>query len=71
LSFTADAMGRCLECNRRLESVDKKEVHDRLPPHVRKTQNIFGRCPRCGRVYWPGTHYARAVARVLNVLRTA
>jgi uncharacterized protein with PIN domain len=69
LRFTAQAMARCIECNEPLEQVSKAEVRDELPPHVRKTQEIFARCPSCGRIYWPGTHYARAVARLLNALR--
>ncbi len=69
LTFTADAMARCIECNERLRSVSKADVLEELPPHVRKTQEIFARCPSCGRIYWPGTHYARAVARLLGALK--
>lgn len=69
LTFTAEAMARCIECNEPLEQVAKADVWNELPPHVRKTQEIFARCPSCGRIYWPGTHYARAVARLLNALR--
>lgn len=69
LEFTANAMTRCIECNVILETVTKEEVRSKLPPHVEKTQDTFARCPACGRVYWPGTHYARAVARLLSVLR--
>jgi uncharacterized protein with PIN domain len=69
LGFTADAMTRCIECNELLRTVSKTDVLDLLPPHVRKTQEIFARCPSCGRIYWPGTHYARAVARLLDVIR--
>jgi uncharacterized protein with PIN domain len=69
LRFTADAMARCIECNEPLAAVSKEEVRELLPPHVQKTQEKFARCPSCGRVYWPGTHYARAVARLLEALR--
>lgn len=69
LRFTADAMTRCIECNEPLDAVPKEEVWELLPPHVKKTQEKFARCPSCGRVYWPGTHYARAVARLLEALR--
>ena len=69
LGFTAAAMTRCLECNTPLSPVDFEAVAADLPPHVRKTQKNFTRCPSCGRVYWPGTHYARAVARLLDCLR--
>jgi uncharacterized protein with PIN domain len=69
LRFTSEAMNRCLECNEPLTPVSKAEVEEGLPPHVRKTQEKFARCPACGRLYWPGTHYARAVARLLEALR--
>lgn len=69
LGFTAAAMTRCIECNELLQEVSKEAVLELLPPHVRKTQEVFARCPGCGRIYWPGTHYARAVARLLNALR--
>ena len=69
LAFTTEAMARCIECNEALRSVAKADVEEELPPHVRKTQEIFARCPSCGRIYWPGTHYARAVARLLSALR--
>jgi uncharacterized protein with PIN domain len=69
LAFGPAVMTRCLECNVPLTDVSPAEVWDFLPPHVRKTQDQFQRCPGCGRVYWPGTHYARAVARLLAVVR--
>jgi uncharacterized protein len=53
----ARALTRCLECNVELEGRLMSEVSDRLPPYVRATQTRFSECPRCGRVYWPGTHW--------------
>jgi uncharacterized protein len=55
---------RCLECNVELETRAKADVSDRLPPHVRATQTRFSECPRCGRVYWPGTHWQRMRERM-------
>ncbi len=48
---------RCLRCNGLLEPVDKQAIADRLPPYVRQHVNAFSRCPRCSRIYWPGSHY--------------
>jgi uncharacterized protein with PIN domain len=50
---------RCMVCNGRLQPVAKQEVADRLPPRVRETHSEFRRCAHCGRVFWPGSHYAR------------
>jgi uncharacterized protein with PIN domain len=68
LEMTHRAMTRCIECNVLLEPVAKVDVLEELPPHVRKTQNIFSRCPECGRIYWPGTHFARSLARLMRAL---
>ena len=69
LNLTSKAMGRCLYCNAPLEIVEKKDVLDSLPPHVRKTQNSFSKCPVCRKVFWPGTHYARSVDRLIKAIR--
>ncbi len=71
LEMTHRAMTRCIECNVLLEPVTKEDVIEELPPHVRKTQNIFSRCPECGRIYWPGTHFARSLARLMRALDRA
>lgn len=55
---------RCLECNVELEPRLKADVTDRLPPYVRATQTRFSECPRCDRVYWPGTHWERMRERL-------
>ena len=47
---------RCLECNARLEEVDKEAVFEKVPPFVYLTQDRFAKCPACERVYWHGTH---------------
>ena len=61
-----DLFSRCLECNRPLEETAKKALGDRVPAYVYETQEQFRSCPRCQRVYWPGTHgddVRRRVAR--------
>jgi uncharacterized protein with PIN domain len=58
------ALTRCLECNVELEPRPRAAVLERLPPRVRAGQSRFSECPRCGRVYWPGTHWQRMRARL-------
>jgi len=55
---------RCPRCNRPVESVDKADVVDRIPPAVARLHESFRRCAPCGRVYWRGDHCARVVARL-------
>ncbi|MGE5353635.1 MAG: Mut7-C RNAse domain-containing protein [Acidobacteriota bacterium] len=50
---------RCMECNGMLESVNKEEVIDEIPPKVEQSQTEFYRCPNCRKVYWKGSHYEK------------
>ncbi len=59
-----EAFSRCAVCNCVLEEVSKESVRDAVPPYVFHTQERFRRCPRCERVYWRGTHWARMNARL-------
>ncbi|MFB3818377.1 MAG: Mut7-C RNAse domain-containing protein [Candidatus Methylomirabilales bacterium] len=47
---------RCLRCNVRLEPRSRSEVEGRVPDFVWASQQRFWGCPRCRRLYWPGTH---------------
>jgi uncharacterized protein len=59
---------RCMECNGCLVSVPKSEVADLLPPHTRETKNEFSRCERCGRIFWRGSHHARMLGWIQQLL---
>lgn len=48
---------RCTVCNGDLLPLDPAEAAALVPPYVGATQTEFARCQRCGRVYWPGTHW--------------
>jgi uncharacterized protein len=48
--------GICLECNERLNSVEKENVRDMVPPFVFENCSEFNQCPRCQKIYWMGTH---------------
>lgn len=54
-----DAFTRCIHDNVPLEPVDKAEIIDRLEPLTKKYFHEFHICPRCGRIYWPGSHHER------------
>ncbi len=47
---------RCLRCNAPLGAIAKPDVAGRVPPYVYATQETFGACPSCGRLYWHATH---------------
>ncbi|HEX2867333.1 MAG TPA: Mut7-C RNAse domain-containing protein [Ignavibacteriales bacterium] len=50
---------RCMECNGVLETVNKEDILEELPPKVEQSQTEFYRCPNCRRIYWKGTHYEK------------
>ncbi len=50
---------RCSICNQPLKYVKPDDVKARVPEYVYSTQDRFGECPVCSRVYWRGTHAMR------------
>jgi len=59
---------RCVRCNGMLTPVAKEQVIDQLEPLTRRYYDDFSRCPECGRIYWPGSHYQKLV-RLVERLR--
>jgi uncharacterized protein with PIN domain len=55
---------RCVPCNGSLATVTKEEVIDQLEPLTRRYYEEFSRCAECGRIYWPGSHYAKLAGLV-------
>ena len=58
---------RCLECNVPLVPLSREEARPRVPPYVSQTQREFTVCPRCGRIYWPGTHRERMLSEIRSL----
>jgi len=50
---------RCLLCNEVLAAMPKEAVEGRVPDFIYKMYESFHFCPRCQRIYWPGTHFQR------------
>ncbi|RMF61612.1 MAG: hypothetical protein D6743_13275, partial [Calditrichaeota bacterium] len=50
---------RCIPCNGLLQPVEKSEVIAQLPKNTARYFDEFYRCERCGRIYWPGSHYKK------------
>jgi uncharacterized protein with PIN domain len=59
ISLDADpSRSRCPHCNSELVMVtDKSLVRDRVPPESLRAFDRFYVCPRCGKVYWEGSHW--------------
>ncbi len=63
----AETPPRCMTCNVPLERISRDEAAPYVPPYVARTQTRFRRCPRCGRITWPATHWAGMCERLKRV----
>jgi len=59
---------RCTICNGRLQKAGKTSVRKSVPPHVYGVQQIFFKCPDCGKVYWQGSHWGNVKAVIKRFL---
>ena len=50
---------RCLDCNKRIESIEKMSIFGKVPDYVWETHDQFNQCPSCHRIYWAGSHGIR------------
>jgi uncharacterized protein with PIN domain len=59
---------RCLACNCELKLLSKEKARNLVAPFVFERSDSFAICPRCGRVFWPGTHFEGMDSTVSRVL---
>ena len=59
---------RCLECNAEFKSLPKKKAKNLVAPFVYERARSFAICPRCGRVFWQGTHFRDMEFKVEEIL---
>jgi len=52
---------RCPYCNELLFDLSQEEAKKEVPLFVSLTFFQFKKCPRCHRIYWPGTHWQRII----------
>ncbi len=50
---------RCLVCNVVLQPREREEIRGSVPEYVFEVQKRFSSCPRCGRIFWQGSHFER------------
>jgi len=67
----SEPMSRCLVCNVEVVDAAPGEVKGRVPPGVLERTSEFWLCPRCGRVYWSGTHVADMERRLRRLVERA
>ena len=57
LDLTHQRTYRCAGCNVVLTSISHADAAPLVPPFVAQEHREFLRCPRCRRLFWPGTHW--------------
>jgi uncharacterized protein with PIN domain len=62
---------RCVVCNFALTPLAKDRARNLVSPFVLERGHEFSLCPRCGRVFWKGTHADDMDARVARLLGRA
>ncbi|HXS99301.1 MAG TPA: Mut7-C RNAse domain-containing protein [Elusimicrobiota bacterium] len=58
----ARLFSRCTDCNVPLASLSREEALPLVPPKVKALDTPFWRCPKCGKLFWNGTHTDRIIA---------
>jgi uncharacterized protein with PIN domain len=55
---------RCADCNVALASIAHEDAVPLVPDYVAQRYREFLQCPRCRRVFWPGTHWEDLLTRL-------
>lgn len=63
VDWTLDPFTRCLLDNTPLAPAAPADLA-KIPESSRALPGPFRKCPRCGRVYWPGSHVRRMTSRL-------
>jgi uncharacterized protein with PIN domain len=59
---------RCIDCNGRIETVERERIWSRLEPLTRRYYSEFFCCSRCHKIYWSGSHVAHMTAAIRRLL---
>jgi hypothetical protein len=62
-----EILGRCGECNHKLEDAARDAVAGIVPAEVLSRHSEFWICPGCGRTYWEGTHFRGIEERIARL----
>lgn len=62
---------RCVICNEPIVAVAKHVVRRSVPDYVYNHHEDFSTCPKCGRVFWKGTHTDRALKTMRGFFEAA
>lgn len=57
-------LSRCSRCNEPLLPAPRDQVQGLVPEHVFNHYQEFFECPRCRRIFWPGSHLRGITAQL-------
>ena len=60
---------RCIHCNIPIVEVDPDDVYGLIPDYIYENHSLFHKCPQCNRIFWPGSHFKRALERIENLFK--
>ena len=58
---------RCPICNAKLKIASRDEVKGKVPSYILEKYETYWVCPKCGKVYWKGTHWITIEKILKNV----
>ena len=58
---------RCLHCNHALRRLSRQNARNLVSSFVFEKAKRFAFCPRCGRVFWQGTHFEDMEAQLAAI----
>ncbi|HSN05479.1 MAG TPA: Mut7-C RNAse domain-containing protein [Nitrospira sp.] len=67
LDLTHRRAYRCADCNVVLTSIRHVDAAPLVPPFVAQQYEEFLQCPRCRRLFWPGTHWQNLDRRLTAI----
>jgi len=55
---------RCTHCNSVIDSINKKDVKNKVPKKVFEYNDKFWYCKKCDKYYWQGGHYDNIIKKI-------
>jgi hypothetical protein len=59
---------RCMDCNGRIDPVDRKAVRGQISPNTFQQFQAFWQCRDCRKIYWRGSHYEGMLRQVNEIM---
>jgi hypothetical protein len=68
LDTETNLFSRCSLCNTEIIEIEKSSIIHLIPEETAKSFDEFYQCPKCGKIYWNGSHVARII-KILNEVK--